>query len=136
MRAMMVMILVFPLLFTGCVMPPSDGSGQNDNAGNDNDSPPGPSTHVVSMVNIAFAPESLTIKVGDTVRWSNDETAAINHTVTSGVGSVKDDDALLDSGFIARGDFFEFTFDQAGLFTYFCEIHPVRMTDATITVEE
>ncbi len=36
-------------------------------------------------------------------------------------------DGTFDSGSIATGKTFEFTFDQAGTYTYFCHIHPATM---------
>jgi plastocyanin len=66
-------------------------------------------------------PHEVTISVGDTVSWSNDDSAA--HTVTS--GSV---DAgltgVFDSGLFVSNSRFEFTFDKAGTFDYFCMVHP------------
>ncbi len=136
MRAMFCLAFTTLMVLGGCTMPPDGGPPPNDNSGNDNETPPGPKTHVVSMVGIAFVPASLTVRAGDTVRWTNDESGAINHTVTSGKDSQIDDNPLLDSGNIAPGEAFEFTFDEAGEFVYFCEIHPLQMTNATITVED
>jgi len=71
--------------------------------------------------NECYLPYSVTISVGDTVMWDNIDTAA--HTVSS--GSV---DAgltgVFDSGLFMAGDTFEFTFDDAGTFDYFCMVHP------------
>lgn len=74
----------------------------------------------------------MTIGVGDTVRWRNTQGS---HTSTSGTGGGSPGkDGVWDSGFIAEGNAFAVTFDQPGVFTYFCEIHPVQM-QGTITVE-
>ncbi len=122
-------------LHAACAPPPSGGGNENDSPDNDNAPPNGPVTHAVSMRGIAFVPEQVTIHVGDTVRWVNEEPFAIAHTVTSGVDSVKDDDPVLDSGTIPQGDTFEFTFTAAGEYVYFCEPHPVQMTNARVIVE-
>lgn len=78
----------------------------------------------VSIENFAFGPNAITISVGDTVSWTNDESSTA-HTTTS-------DDGLWDSGSLGGGGTFEHTFDDAGTFDYICSIHP-SMT-ATITV--
>jgi len=63
-----------------------------------------------------FNPSTLTIKVGTTVIWKNVSSAP--HTVTS------DDGQTFDSGNLAVGDTFRFTFKNAGTFSYHCNIHP------------
>jgi len=66
-------------------------------------------------------PYEVTVAVGTTVTWSNDDNAV--HTVTSG-HSVSGIDELFDSGIFMFGDIFEFTFNDAGTFDYFCMVHP------------
>jgi plastocyanin len=78
----------------------------------------------VSIENFAFGPNDITVSVGDTITWTNDE-ASISHTTTS-------DDGVWNSDLLGPGDTFEQTFADAGTFTYFCSIHP-SMT-ASITV--
>jgi len=65
-----------------------------------------------------------TVSVGTTVTATNQDGVA--HTWTS-------DDGVWDSGRIASGESFEFTFDEAGEYSYFCTIHPTM--EGTITVE-
>ena len=73
--------------------------------------PPSPkASNLVTITSSGFQPGTLTVKAGDTVTWSNQDTAA--HTVTS------DTAGLFDSGPIAQGATFKFTFSQAGTFTY------------------
>jgi len=78
----------------------------------------------VVMKDIAFDPSSVTIKVGGTVTWTNED--GVTHTVTA-------DNGEFDSGELAQGDTFSFTFEQAGTYPYHCTIHP-NMT-ATVIVE-
>lgn len=73
----------------------------------------------------AFSPATLTVPVGTTVNWKNVSHTA--HTVTS------TDGLTFDSGILASGDNFSFTFRKAGSYPYHCDIHP-SMT-ATIIVE-
>jgi len=85
-------------------------------------------SHDVSITDsMDFDPNSLTINVGDTVTWSNND--GIAHTATSTSGPVS-----FDSGNIASGANWAFTFTEAGTYDYVCEYHS-SMT-ATITVVE
>jgi len=77
----------------------------------------------VDIKGFAFSPASLEVAAGTTVTWTNSDSAT--HTVTA-------DDGSFDSGDLANGATFSFTFDTAGTFTYHCNIHP-NMT-ATIVV--
>ena len=85
--------------------------------------------HEVSIEGFTFSPTSLTISVGDTVRWTNNDTAV--HTSTSGTPGAPDE--TWDSSSLSSGDRFEFTFSDAGSFNYFCTIHPNML--GAITVE-
>jgi plastocyanin len=80
---------------------------------------------MVDISGFAFQPGTVTIKVGDTVTWTNSDTTA--HTATS-----TDDPALFD-GEMAPGESFSFTFTEAGSFDYFCEIHPTM--EGTVVVQ-
>ena len=72
--------------------------------------------------NQCFIPADVTISVGDTVTWSNDDTAA--HTVTSGTPGSDSVGVDFDSSLFMAGTIFEHTFDEAGEFDYFCMVHP------------
>ena len=69
-----------------------------------------PAGNAVSITSAGFLPNVLSVKVGTTVTWTNSDTAA--HTVTSDTAGV------FDSGPINAGATFQFTFSQAGTFTY------------------
>ncbi|MCP4581569.1 MAG: T9SS type A sorting domain-containing protein [candidate division Zixibacteria bacterium] len=79
--------------------------------------------HDVDIVDFSFNPPALTIDIGDTVRWENQDSAP--HTSTSNTG-------VWDSGTLTTGQTFSFAFSEEGVFPYFCAIHP-SMT-ATIVV--
>ena len=73
--------------------------------------PPSPKAgNLVTITSAGYKPDTMQVKVGDTVTWSNNDVAA--HTVTSDTAGV------FDSGSIAQGATFKFTFTQAGTFTY------------------
>lgn len=83
--------------------------------------PGGPSASVTIPMgaeflgNRAFAPGDLNVDVGTTVTWMN--TDSIPHTSTS-------DQNQWNSGTLAAGGRFSFTFQSAGSFPYHCSIHP------------
>ena len=83
---------------------------------------PAAKTVNVSIVSFSFGPSSVTINVGDTIRWTVDSGT---HTTTA--------TGVWNSGATSPGGVFSFTFDQAGTYPYFCSIHPNMQ--ATITVE-
>jgi plastocyanin len=79
----------------------------------------------VSMEGIQFQPAEVTVGVGDTVTWTNDDSVA--HDVTA------DSFSSGESGGMAGGDTFEQTFDEAGTFDYVCTVHPGM--EGTVVVE-
>ena len=78
----------------------------------------------VSIQNFAFSPASVSIKVGQSVMWTNKDTAP--HTATE-LSSV------FDSGTLATNKSFSFTFHTAGTYTYHCLVHSM-MANATVVV--
>lgn len=91
----------------------------------------GPQTVTISMpsgtsipgceeTNACYLPAAVTVNAGDTVVWSNDDTAA--HTVTSGSPTAGPDGAF-DSGLVMAGSSFEIVADT-GSYDYFCMVHP------------
>ena len=78
----------------------------------------------VSIENFAFSPATVNIKVGQSVTWTNKDTAP--HTATDLAGA-------FDSGSLATSQTFNFKFNTAGTYTYHCLIHSM-MTNATVVV--
>ena len=76
----------------------------------------------VKIDNFSFSPQTITIKPGTTVIWTNRDD--IPHTVVS-------DDKVFKSKVLDTDEKFSFTFDKAGNFPYFCSIHP-KMTGTVI----
>jgi nitrite reductase (NO-forming) len=72
----------------------------------------------------AYSPSEITVEVGTTVTWTNED--GVLHTVTSGTAAdnVGSPDGLFDSGFLAEGDSWSYTFTEEGTFPYFCSPHP------------
>ena len=77
----------------------------------------------VKVDNFSFSPQTITIKPGTTVTWTNRDD--IPHTVVS------DDKVFKSEGARYRDEKFSYTFDKAGNFPYFCSVHP-KMTGKVI----
>jgi manganese oxidase len=116
------------MLVTACGEGSTD-PGHNGHSNNGNEvGEPGPNE--VYMVGQTFTPGTLEVEIGTTVRWENHSSEV--HTVTSGSGGSAD--GIFDSGDIAPGGSFTYTFNETGTFDYFCIPHP-NMT-ATVEVTE
>jgi plastocyanin len=88
--------------------PPSGTTGPDQ-------SPSGPSTGAVRIVDYAYEPATISVRAGDTLVWTNLGRAP--HTVTA-------DDRSFDSGRLASGGTYSRTFTSPGTFAYFCTLHP------------
>jgi plastocyanin len=86
----------------------------------------------VTMKEIAFDPKDITIKKGDTVTWTNDESVGHDVTKESGPGP---DFSSGDPGGMSQGDTYEETFNTAGEIEYVCVVHKGQGMTGTITVE-
>jgi amicyanin len=73
------------------------------------------SDHLVEIVGFDYAPRDLTIRVGDTVTWTNLD--AVAHTATSTTGA-------FDSGDLEQGESWSLTFTAPGTYDYLCTPHP------------
>jgi len=96
--------------------------------------PTGASIPGCQNTNECYIPTQVTVNVGDTVTWSNDDSAA--HTVTSGVPSDADSvGAVFDSSLFLVGDTFSLRFNEDGQFPYFCIVHPWMTGIVTVVGE-
>ena len=73
-------------------------------------------TVAVSMKNIQFAPKSVTAKVGQTIKWTNDD--SVDHNVTAKSG------ATFKSSTFGQGRPTRTRLTKAGTISYVCTIHP------------
>jgi plastocyanin len=86
--------------------------------------PKGASTNPMN----GFDPKEINVKVGDTVKWTNNDIAL--HTVTSGKdrsdpNKGKDfNSGLTFPDALYSGRTFQHTFTTAGTFPYFCQVYP------------
>jgi plastocyanin len=79
----------------------------------------------VSIDNFTFTPQSLKVKAGTTVTWTNKDD--IPH------GIAASDNAFKKSKALDTDDSFSYTFTTPGTYQYFCYIHPHMV--GTIVVE-
>ena len=78
----------------------------------------------VGIENFTFSPGDVTAAVGETITWTNEDSAP--HTATL-------DDGACDTGNIAQGATAGLVFDAAGTYPYHCTIHPNMK--GTITIQ-
>lgn len=71
----------------------------------------------VAMKGYAFGPAALSVHVGDTVTWTNQDTAPHDVKTTSGPVSIH-------SPMLDKGQSWSFTFTTAGSYGYYCTVHP------------
>ena len=78
-------------------------------------SPVAAATHTVVMEGVAFVPETLSVKQGDTVIWVNKD--LFPHTATA-------QDRSFDSPEMAPNKTWKYTATKSGTFPYVCTLHP------------
>jgi plastocyanin len=78
-----------------------------------------PSNASVEIRTFQFAPDTIRVKAGTRIRWTNQDD--IEHTVTAGIPEKRD--TRFDGTLKAKGANYETTFDRPGTFTYFCDRH-------------
>ena len=71
-------------------------------------------TTKVSIQNSAFNPSSVTVMVGGSILWANNDSGV--HTVTA-------DNGIFDSGDLQPGSTYGFTFNVVGPYYYHCKYH-------------
>jgi plastocyanin len=85
---------------------------------------PKPTTHTVTMENMRFQPEIVTVARGDTVVWVNKD--LVPHTATSKAGG-------FDSQTVQAEESWRVTVRTKGDFAYVCTFHPTMR--ATLRVK-
>ncbi|NUS65193.1 MAG: cupredoxin family copper-binding protein, partial [Saccharothrix sp.] len=79
----------------------------------------------VTISGYAYSPATLSVSVGDTVTWTNQDTAPHNVVVTSGPEK-------FTSPTLQKGQSFAFTFTKAGSYQYYCSLHPDMKASITV----
>ena len=114
--------------FAGCGGSDSDSG---DDAGTTTSAPAsdgagGSGAVAVAMKDISFDPGSVTVKVGQKITWTNED--SVQHDVESTSGE------KIDSDLFGEGGTFSFTPTEAGTIEYVCTVHPGM--DGSITVTQ
>jgi plastocyanin len=78
----------------------------------------------IRLEHFMFAPGTVTVPAGATVRWQNLDGEP--HTVVSVEG-------LFRSGALDQGDSYAYTFKTAGRYRYVCSIHPQMVGTIVVT---
>ncbi len=82
-----------------------------------------PTTASVTIDNFAFSPDSLTVKKGTTVTWTNRDSAT--HKLRSSNGPASED--------LGTSETYSFTFTTVGTFAYSCGIHASMQGTVIVT---
>jgi plastocyanin len=78
----------------------------------------------VRIEDFKYVPASVSVEVGTTVTWTNEDSTA--HTATA-------EDGTFDTGMLAKGASGSFTFDKAGTYDYYCIPHKFMKASITVT---
>lgn len=87
--------------------------------------------NIVKMTSSNFSPKNITVKVGESVIWQNDDSA--NHTVNSYNHPTHTLYPFLNLGLIKSGETKSATFSKTGTFMYHDHLNP--SLTGTVTVE-
>jgi plastocyanin len=127
-RSLPTLLACMALAVAGCGGGDDGGSSTSTPAAGATKTPAsggGKAAATVAMKNIQFDPKTVTIKVGDTVEWVNED--SVNHDAVAKEGDVP------KSELFGKGETYSAKFDTAGTIEYVCTVHPGM--EGTITVE-
>jgi plastocyanin len=118
--ALLLALMALALVAAGC-------GGSSKKSSSSTAAGPGPAAAPgsVSMKGLRFHPASVTVRAGEKVTWTNDDTVDHNVTATKG--------AKFKSQAFGAGKTYSFTPRKAGTIKYVCTLHP-GMT-ATLVVK-
>lgn len=106
-----VLVMAFGLLRSGLARPAAAGQNNGNNV------------FQVKIDNFSFSPSPLTVPVGSIVTWTNQDD--VPHNVISSEGKT------LKSPVLDTDEKFSYTFNKAGVYPYYCAIHP-KMTGKVV----
>jgi plastocyanin len=117
--------LALALAVAGCGGSDNGGSSSASTSSSAAASSGGGGEVEIKMQSIQFAPKATTVKVGQKVKWVNEDSTDHNVTADSGADFKSKD--------FGKGASFEFTADKAGTVKYECTIHPGMTGTLTVT---
>jgi plastocyanin len=132
--ALILACLALGLVAAGCGGDDDNGGSGGDSGASKSEEPAsggGGGGAQVGMENIQFTPKDLTVKPGETITFTNDESVPHDVHKTSGPG---DDFSSGDTGGMQQGDTFKLTLDKPGKYEYVCKVHAPGMA-GSITVK-
>ena len=131
--ALILACIALGLVAAGCGG--DDNSSSSSYSGGDGASkaeePSGGGGAKVGMQNVQFVPKDITVKPGETITFTNDESIPHDVHKTSGPGP---DLSSGGDGGLQQGDTFELKLDKPGKYQYVCHVHAPGMA-GTITVK-
>jgi plastocyanin len=116
-RSLLVAALVAGLALVGCgkddkgdrAQPTSSSSSAQGSVPLSGEAP-------VRIINFEFKPQTIVVKPGTKVTWTNEDTSIHDIKDTSPLGIPQSKD-------LSKGDTFSATYSQPGTYTYICGIH-------------
>jgi len=95
-------------------------------------------TQAVKIVDGASSPNNqkhlvpffVKVSKGDHVVWKNED--SVTHTITSGSPKGTNSGSIFNSGNLASGKIFEYTFIKPGKYDYYCKIHPFIIGEISV----
>lgn len=130
MRLLAPLLAVLALTAAGCGgSDSSSSSGAGDASSSSGTSTPatpngGVTADAVTIKDFSFQPAEITVKVGQKVTWTNEDSAV--HNVIANDGPLKSPD-------LEQGQSYSFTAKEAGSFPYICTFHPNMKGTLTVT---
>ncbi|MEV8436199.1 cupredoxin family copper-binding protein [Actinosynnema sp. NPDC051121] len=85
--------------------------------------------HEIPIARYAYQPAEMTVRVGETVTWTNQDQAPHDVVTTAGP-------AVLQSPLLAQGQSWSFTFTVPGDYDYYCSVHPDMRGRVTVLPDE
>lgn len=103
-------------------------SSETKSSSNDNAQSSTPeATNSVEIKDYAYAPVSITVKVGTKVTWTNQD--SVRHDVVDD----NNDSNGPSSNLLAKDESYSFTFTKAGTYKYHCTPHPYMKGTVIVT---
>ena len=116
-------VLLLVVLAAGCGEKEGEGSGSTGDPGIAS----GGKVVPVAMKDILFVPEKVTARVGQSVRWTNEDD--VEHTVKASKG------ADFESKTLSKGDTYAAKLTKTGTIDYVCTIHPSQRGTITVVAQ-
>jgi plastocyanin len=129
-RLMMLLLACLALVAAGCgdddeEPAPAGGGGATATQEEETGGTSASGEVVIDMKDFQFEPKNATVKVGQTVKWVNQDSAPHDATDEEG-GQFKSDQ-------FGKGESYEFTAEKAGKIDYVCTLHPGMEGTLTVT---